>query len=151
MEEETSKGHTAMFLACWRGHLDVAQRLHAAGASPIRSDYEVPLILCVCMCMCMCVCVCITCMHACMYVCYVHVCMYACMYVYTYVCMLVCMYACMHHVRIGMPLLRSQYSTHAHTRTHTRTHTHTHTLQGKTMLDRAGEWNQTRVVAWLQV
>ena len=40
VEEETSKGHTALFLACWRGHLEVAQRLHAAGASPVRVDYE---------------------------------------------------------------------------------------------------------------
>ena len=37
----TGKGCTAMFLACWRGHLEIAQMLHAAGAKVERLDREV--------------------------------------------------------------------------------------------------------------
>mmetsp|Transcript_14419 Transcript_14419/g.22368 ORF Transcript_14419/g.22368 Transcript_14419/m.22368 type:complete len:245 (+) Transcript_14419:425-1159(+) len=36
----TKKGHTALFLACWRGHLDVAQMLHSKGASELKIDTE---------------------------------------------------------------------------------------------------------------
>ena len=40
IDRATKHGHTAMFLACWRGHLDSAQRLHAAGASILHLDRE---------------------------------------------------------------------------------------------------------------
>mmetsp|Transcript_51879 Transcript_51879/g.129074 ORF Transcript_51879/g.129074 Transcript_51879/m.129074 type:complete len:185 (-) Transcript_51879:7-561(-) len=36
----THKGCSAMFLACWRGHLEIAQMLHAAGAKPTKCDKE---------------------------------------------------------------------------------------------------------------
>lgn len=40
LDSPTKNGHTALFLACWRGHLEVAQLLHGRGASENKIDAE---------------------------------------------------------------------------------------------------------------
>jgi len=40
LDAPTRHGHTALFLACWRGHLDVAQLLHGRGANVNQIDAE---------------------------------------------------------------------------------------------------------------
>lgn len=40
IDAATHKGCTAMFLACWRGHIEIAQMLHQAGAKVDRDDNE---------------------------------------------------------------------------------------------------------------
>ena len=40
IDAPTAAGQTPMYLACWRGHLELAQRLHSSGASMMRVDNE---------------------------------------------------------------------------------------------------------------
>uniref|UniRef100_A0A7S0HBL6 Uncharacterized protein n=1 Tax=Hanusia phi TaxID=3032 RepID=A0A7S0HBL6_9CRYP len=40
VDEKTVKGYSAIYLACWRGHLEVAQLLHSKGAKLNQTDNE---------------------------------------------------------------------------------------------------------------
>ena len=40
IDSPTEAGQTPLYLACWRGHLELAQRLHASGSSTMRVDNE---------------------------------------------------------------------------------------------------------------
>jgi ankyrin repeat protein len=40
VDHATDKGYTPLFLACWRGHLELAQALRARGASENRADSQ---------------------------------------------------------------------------------------------------------------
>uniref|UniRef100_A0A6U6DJ71 Uncharacterized protein n=2 Tax=Guillardia theta TaxID=55529 RepID=A0A6U6DJ71_GUITH len=40
IDDKTVKGYSAIYLACWRGHLEVAQLLHSKGAKLNQTDNE---------------------------------------------------------------------------------------------------------------